>query len=168
MNTKSITSNRLSIGIFSAISATLLLSAGMPVQAQTNSSPLNQAPNQTDNPTQLNNPQTELNGTPSTPNQTPAQQNVTPSQPSQNVTPSSSNPLGNYSNTQAPYLSYGSRGQAVRDVQTFLSQQGFYQGSIDGIYGTQTRNAVRAYQRSRNLIADGIIGHNAQFTIGSI
>jgi len=151
MDAKFVNSKPLSLGIFSAISASLLLLGGIPANAQTNSGTLNQSPNQTDNPTQLNNPQTELNGT-------PTQQLQTPTQPSGNVTPTSPNPLSSYSPNQTTNLYYGSRGQTVRDVQTFLSQQGFYNGQIDGIYGPGTRNAVISYQRSRNLVADGIIG----------
>ena len=151
MDAKFVNSKPLSLGIFSAISASLLLLGGIPANAQTNSGTLNQSPNQTDNPTQLNNPQTELNGTPS-------QQLQTPTQPSGNVTPGSPNPLRSYSPNQTTNLYYGSRGQTVTDVQTFLSQQGFYNGPIDGIYGPGTRNAVISYQRSRNLVADGIIG----------
>lgn len=169
MNTKFIKLNPLSLGVFSAISASLLLLVGTPVNAQTgsqnNSGTLNQSPNQTDNPNQLNSPQTEINGnptlqnqTPNQPNTTPNQQNTTPNSPSQGVAPNTSSPLSNYSTNQAPNISYGSRGQTVRDVQTFLSQQGLYNGSIDGIYGPQTRNAVISFQRSRNLIADGVIG----------
>ncbi|GET40866.1 peptidoglycan-binding protein [Microseira wollei] len=151
MDAKFVNYKPLSLGIFSAISASLLLLGGIPANAQTNSGTLNQSPNQTDNPTQLNNPQTELNGT-------PTQQLQTPTQPSGNVTPTSPNPLSSYSPNQTTNLYYGSRGQTVRDVQTFLSQQGFYNGQIDGIYGPGTRNAVISYQRSRNLVADGIIG----------
>ncbi len=158
MDAKFVNSKPLSLGIFSAISASLLLLGGIPANAQTNSGTLNQSPNQTDNPTQLNNPQTELNRTPTQQLQTPSQQLQTPTQPSGNVTPTSPNPLSSYSPNQTTNLYYGSRGQTVRDVQTFLSQQGFYNGPIDGIYGPGTRNAVISYQRSRNLVADGIIG----------
>lgn len=144
MKAKFIKYNRLSLGVLSAFSATGLLLAGLPANAQTNSAPLNQSPNQIDGS------QTPINQSPNLQNQTPVQ---TP----QNTAPTT-NPLSNYSPTQAPILSYGSRGQAVRDVQTVLSQQGLYNGPIDGIYGPQTRAAVLSFQRSNNLIADGIIG----------
>ncbi|MEB3179733.1 MAG: peptidoglycan-binding domain-containing protein [Nostocaceae cyanobacterium] len=66
--------------------------------------------------------------------------------------------LTQYSPGNAPLLNRGSRGQAVRDLQTFLQQQGVYNGQIDGIYGPQTAAAVASFQRSRNLTADGIAG----------
>ncbi len=74
------------------------------------------------------------------------------------------------SRTNAPLLRRGSRGQAVRDVQIFLRQQGFYRGAIDGIYGSQTSAAVRAFQRRyNNLSNDGIVGRNTWSTMfGSI
>lgn len=43
-------------------------------------------------------------------------------------------------------------------VQTLLKQQGFYQGSVNGVFGQQTRKAVMAFQKSKNLAVDGIVG----------
>ncbi|MEA5597570.1 peptidoglycan-binding protein [Rivularia sp. UHCC 0363] len=67
--------------------------------------------------------------------------------------------LGKYSPASAPMLRIGSRGQAVRDVQTFLKQQRFYVGQVDGIYGRSTAAAVKSFQQNRaKLRADGIVG----------
>lgn len=67
--------------------------------------------------------------------------------------------LGKYSPSRAPMLKVGSRGKAVRDVQTFLKQQGFYVGQVDGIYGRSTAAAVKSFQQNRaKLRADGIVG----------
>lgn len=67
--------------------------------------------------------------------------------------------LEKYSASSAPMLRLGSRGQAVRDVQTFLKQQGFYVGQVDGIYGRSTAAAVKSFQQNRaKLKADGIVG----------
>lgn len=67
--------------------------------------------------------------------------------------------LGKYSPTSAPMLRVGSRGKAVRDVQTYLKQQGFYVGQVDGIYGRATAAAVKSFQQNRaRLRADGIVG----------
>ncbi|MEM6754332.1 MAG: peptidoglycan-binding protein, partial [Cyanobacteria bacterium P01_C01_bin.38] len=67
--------------------------------------------------------------------------------------------LGKYSPASAPMLKIGSRGQAVRDVQTYLKQQGFYVGQVDGIYGRATASAVKSFQQNRaKLRADGIVG----------
>lgn len=55
-------------------------------------------------------------------------------------------------------LRIGSRGAAVEMVQLALQRAGYYNGTIDGIFGIQTRNAVLAFQRDNGLTADGIVG----------
>lgn len=60
----------------------------------------------------------------------------------------------------------GSTGEEVRRVQTKLRSLGFYKGSVDGIYGTQTRNAVLAFQRSCGITADGIAGKQTLLYLG--
>ncbi|MCI8497660.1 MAG: spore cortex-lytic enzyme [Clostridiales bacterium] len=53
---------------------------------------------------------------------------------------------------------YGSRGTEVRQIQTKLKNWGYYKGSVDGIFGSQTREAVRYFQRKNGLSVDGIAG----------
>ena len=53
---------------------------------------------------------------------------------------------------------YGSRGSEVTQIQTKLKRWGYYSGSVDGIYGTQTVRAVKYFQRKNGLTADGIAG----------
>ena len=53
---------------------------------------------------------------------------------------------------------YGSRGNEVTQIQTKLKRWGYYKGSIDGIYGSQTLEAVRYFQRKNGLTVDGIAG----------
>lgn len=53
---------------------------------------------------------------------------------------------------------YGSRGQEVTTIQTKLKRWGYYNGNIDGIYGSQTLAAVKYFQRKNGLTADGIAG----------
>ena len=52
----------------------------------------------------------------------------------------------------------GSRGNEVRSIQTKLKELGFYNGAADGIYGTKTQKAVKAFQKSCGITADGIAG----------
>lgn len=53
----------------------------------------------------------------------------------------------------------GDRGEAVSDAQCLLIRKGYTSvGAIDGIFGDRTDAAVRAFQRSRGLVADGIVG----------
>ena len=40
-------------------------------------------------------------------------------------------------------------------LQASLGKLGFSVGSADGILGSQTRKALRAYQKSQGLVADG-------------
>ena len=53
---------------------------------------------------------------------------------------------------------YGSRGDEVVTIQTKLKRWGYYSGNIDGIYGTQTVNAVKYFQSKNGLTVDGIAG----------
>ena len=53
---------------------------------------------------------------------------------------------------------YGSRSEEVRQIQTKLKQWGYYFGSVDGIYGTQTQDAVIKFQKKNGLTVDGIAG----------
>jgi N-acetylmuramoyl-L-alanine amidase len=52
----------------------------------------------------------------------------------------------------------GSTGSEVRQIQTKLKQWGYYSGSVDGIYGTKTKNAVISFQKKNKLTADGVAG----------
>ena len=59
-----------------------------------------------------------------------------------------------------PLIRQGSRGNYVCIAQDDLNTLGYRTGGLDGVFGTQTYNAVRNYQRSRGLAVDGIIGCN--------
>ena len=52
----------------------------------------------------------------------------------------------------------GSRGEEVRRIQKKLKELGFYKGSVDGIYGSATQKAVKAFQKNCGITADGIAG----------
>ena len=52
----------------------------------------------------------------------------------------------------------GSSGEQVRIIQTKLKNWGYYDGAVDGIYGSQTAQAVKYFQRKNGLTADGIAG----------
>ena len=61
-------------------------------------------------------------------------------------------PTGGY-----PITRHGSRGAYVLVLQDALNTLGYRTGGLDGIFGNNTRNAVIAYQRSKELAADGIV-----------
>lgn len=45
-----------------------------------------------------------------------------------------------------------------KQVQQRLKELGFYYGAVDGIFGSGTRSAVVAFQKSKGLTPDGIVG----------
>ena len=53
---------------------------------------------------------------------------------------------------------YGSRGEEVRTIQTKLKRWGYYNGNVDGIYGSQSLAAVKKFQKKNGLTVDGIAG----------
>ena len=52
-------------------------------------------------------------------------------------------------------LQVGDRGDEVQAVQEKLSQMGYVVGSMDGVYGDVTADAVKTMQKDKNLPADG-------------
>ncbi|TSB48634.1 peptidase [Alkalicoccobacillus porphyridii] len=77
---------------------------------------------------------------------------------------SSNNTSNASSNTSSSNVSYsgilrvGSRGNQVTQLQSQLRSAGFFNQNPTGYYGNDTREAVRSFQRSKNLTADGIAG----------
>lgn len=61
---------------------------------------------------------------------------------------------------------FGSNGSEVREIQTKLNEWGYYNGEIDGIYGSRTVAAVRQFQRSNGLTVDGIAGGSTLAAMG--
>lgn len=61
---------------------------------------------------------------------------------------------------------YGSTGSEVKNIQNKLKSLGYYNGSVDGIYGTQTKNAVIAFQRNCGITVDGIAGPQTLLYLG--
>jgi peptidoglycan hydrolase-like protein with peptidoglycan-binding domain len=66
----------------------------------------------------------------------------------------------------AQVLRLGDRGPEVTNLQQELRQRGFNPGRVDGVYGSQTQEAVRQFQRTRGLFADGIAGRETLSALG--
>ena len=49
-------------------------------------------------------------------------------------------------------------GPDIFSVKTILTELGYYQGELDGIYDEATRDAVIQFQNDFNLVADGVVG----------
>lgn len=69
-------------------------------------------------------------------------------------------------NIQCPLLKMGSSGASVKRLQTKLGAAGFNVGKIDGIFGTQTREAVINFQNTNKLVRDGIVGKRTWTALG--
>lgn len=63
-------------------------------------------------------------------------------------------------------LRYGSRGESVRRVQSRLNGLGYWCGTADGIFGVNTRSAVRRFQSAKGLSVDGIVGPKTYSALG--
>lgn len=57
-------------------------------------------------------------------------------------------------------LRKGDKGTQVKVLQWLLNGHGYDAGTVDGIFGTNTRTAVRAYQKAKGLVVDGVVGKN--------
>lgn len=61
---------------------------------------------------------------------------------------------------------YGSRGNEVKQIQEKLKRWGYYNGSVDGVYGSKTLTAVKKFQQKNGLKADGIAGEKTLSAMG--
>lgn len=86
------------------------------------------------------------------------------------VGPATKNALGlsSVSNTKTATanLKQGSRGDAVVQLQKLLNNKGYSCGTVDGIFGPNTYNAVVKLQRACGLTADGIVGPLTRSALG--
>jgi N-acetylmuramoyl-L-alanine amidase len=54
----------------------------------------------------------------------------------------------------------------IKTMQTKLKRWGYYTGSVDGIYGSKTKSAVRLFQKRNGLVVDGIVGKKTLAALG--
>ena len=66
--------------------------------------------------------------------------------------------LAPYMAVEESWLRKGDRGPYVQMIQLALERAGFSPGALDGIFGTRTDAAVRAFQKANGLQVDGIVG----------
>lgn len=59
-----------------------------------------------------------------------------------------------------PTLKIGAKGNITKLLQKVLKAYGIANLKEDGIFGTDTYNAVVAYQKLKGLTADGVVGYN--------
>jgi hypothetical protein len=67
---------------------------------------------------------------------------------------------------QTKLLGRGASGSTVYDLQERLAELGFNPGEVDGIFGPDTTKAVRDFQKTKRLAADGICGPETWAALG--
>lgn len=69
--------------------------------------------------------------------------------------------------TASSSIRKGDSGDAVKTIQQRLKKLGYYTGSVDGDFGAGTENAVKAFQKTNGLTADGVVGAKTMETLQS-
>ncbi len=72
----------------------------------------------------------------------------------------------NVQTAYAQVVTVGSRGSTVRTIQQKLKNWGYYKGAVDGIFGNQTKEAVKYFQRKNGLKVDGVVGKQTLKALG--
>jgi hypothetical protein len=69
-------------------------------------------------------------------------------------------------NHDANIVEFGDRGFAVSKIQNRLIELGLLAGTADGIFGGKTKLAVIAFQKSKGLNGDGVVGAKTWAVLG--
>lgn len=63
-------------------------------------------------------------------------------------------------------VAWGSRGEKVRLIQQKLKDYGYFSGTVDGVFGQETYDAVLWFQQKNGLTADGKVGSATSAALG--
>lgn len=74
--------------------------------------------------------------------------------------------VDNVNNNNITSISQVATSSQNKQIQQKLKDLGYYSGSVDGIYGNATRNAVIAFQKANGLTADGVAGPKTIAALG--
>lgn len=74
--------------------------------------------------------------------------------------------VDNVNNNNITSISQVATTSQNKQIQQKLKDLGYYFGSVDGIYGNATRNAVVAFQKANGLTADGVAGPKTIVALG--
>lgn len=74
--------------------------------------------------------------------------------------------VDNVNNNNITSISQVATTSQNKQIQQKLKDLGYYLGSVDGIYGNATRNAVVAFQKANGLTADGVAGPKTIAALG--
>jgi hypothetical protein len=78
---------------------------------------------------------------------------TTPTTPTTPRSPAPATPL-----LPAATVKLGDHGNAVKELQRALRSLGYTVGTIDGVFGASTKNALIAFQTAHHLTPDGVLG----------
>jgi hypothetical protein len=67
--------------------------------------------------------------------------------------------------SERPVLEFGAQGEPVLEVQRLLARAEAGGVQVDGLFGRETEMAVKSFQRSRGLEADGVVGRRTWDTL---
>ena len=68
----------------------------------------------------------------------------------------------------AETIRFRDKGENVTALQTALAQLGYYDKDIDGVFGTGTLKAVKAFQKDQYMTVDGLAGWATQAKLTSL
>lgn len=67
--------------------------------------------------------------------------------------------ISNFDNTPIPSITQTTTVKTIdKTIQQKLKDKGYYTGTVDGILGTYTIMAIKAFQKANGLLEDGIVG----------
>lgn len=66
----------------------------------------------------------------------------------------------------AAVVAWGDKGDQVTLIQQKLKQYGYFSGTVDGVFGKQTYDAVVWFQRKNGLKVDGAVGESTAAALG--
>lgn len=70
------------------------------------------------------------------------------------------------SSANYPTVKYGANGPYTKKIQQRLNSLGYNCGQADGVFGSKTLAAVKAFQRAKGLAADGVVGPKTWAKLG--
>ena len=71
-----------------------------------------------------------------------------------------------FARADAAVVAWGDKGAQVRQIQQKLKDYGYFSGTVDGIFGKETYDAVVWFQRKNGLTVDGVVGSRTAAGLG--